>query len=231
MHERPTSYSCHSESQNSTHAIFVSLYLALLAFFILLFTISKIDDSRGQKVVESVINVFSPNALLLSSEMEILPYLSVSELLVKKRIAVLKETMEEHLPLADIESLENGDTLFIEMPTLLLFKEGESQFNQEQYDSLKQVASAVKEKSGGTYIEAEIIIGEDIYSSNHSLQDLAMSRASSLAHFLELQEVESKSIKVGISSAHPHITKIRFIVTPLENINPDIATQGAGHDV
>ena len=137
--------------------LFLGLYLLLLALFIMLNSISTIDEERSAQAVDSVGEAFSE---LLPSQ-----FRSENDLIAQGAVVAtdtfkgeLTAALASILAVSEVESL-GGNQLRVETDVESLFDESEEAFNDDASVFLDRIGRVFRRTEEGQRRELEIIIG------------------------------------------------------------------------
>lgn len=200
------------DSGAATIGLFVSIYLLLLGFFVVLNSISNQKVAKAGAVMESVNAVF---------DKKFAPRASVVDFLKEpEAIAPNDEFVEEAVGLlASVFSMEGGfsteggDTLRVELPLESLFERGSMMPRQTLSPFVRDMQAMIMRQQPGERREVEFIFGtgKKKLSSRPAQQQLvAMRRAGSLVNFLTSNGFPKSSISTGIASGSSDIVIVNF---------------------
>lgn len=181
--------------KNDAASLFVSLYLVILAFFILLNSISKIQEKRSEEAITSVRDTFSN--VRNDSLIPIIKSITQSggEIALKSYYAPIKKIAQEAVTLVDARIIEFGNTMQITIPTDSFFIEGEKFINPAQHGFMKNLSAELQKITGNEKIVVEFVINYDQAKDGK----LEISRAGEFASALMELGVDQHSIFIGLS--------------------------------
>ncbi len=215
---------------SSTASILVSLYLVLLAFFILLNSYATIEQKRVTDAVDSVKNTFSN----LQHEEDIPTIRSVSSggasISLNSYLAPVGSVIREAVTLVDTELVELGNTLQVTMRTNEFFYPEDRTIKAEQELFLATLADEINKVTNGSRIDMELLFGSDELEERPNAQNnLSVARAGEMARMLSNLGVDDRSIFIGIS---PGATTDRFTISfYLRDLETDkVAPEATMHD-
>ena len=137
---------------------FLSLFLLLLAFFILLNALSTIDETKTRKVLTSVAATFrsvvdtDTQAQILVSDLG--PKLEAHEVL-----DALEQLWVTSVPITRVERLTGGQVMQLTIPVDELFLGGQPVLRADRDPLIDSTALVLARKSGTTLTEAQIVFG------------------------------------------------------------------------
>ncbi len=140
--------------------MFLSLFLLLLAFFILLNSISSLRETKSRAVLTSVASTFQAETTSDTS-----PEILISTLgPVPEPEQVLDEVERLWLtavPITKVERLTSGNAMMVEVPTTQLFVGAEPGVRGDRDDLIASTASALSARIPGQITELRAIIFVD----------------------------------------------------------------------
>ena len=146
------------KDKDTTVLLTLSLFLLLLAFFILLNSISLIQDEKSERIMRSVSATFQRNILetldlqLLVSTFGETP--NASEII--EEIEVLWVTAA---PIINISKSYNGDLLSLDIEATELFVPGSSKLRQDREIFLQNVAIALSKTYPTLQVSKQFLMG------------------------------------------------------------------------
>lgn len=127
--------------------ILLGLKLILLAFFILLATLSRFEEQRSRAVMESVTTAFRGHVTAV--ETRPVPDAGLGQLEGAPSLSDRIETLfKQSIPLVEVEASADGRVLRLEAPSTSLFAPGSEQFAPGRGALLLRLASALREGEG-----------------------------------------------------------------------------------
>ncbi len=194
-------------------APFLSLWLLVLVFFIVLVSISAREDLKSTKVMNSVASTFAPgsrSATLLAD----LPDPEGQEMaghIFHKRIANL---VSERLRVAKIMVVKPGELMRISLPADSLFHSGTADIREFQDSLLDRIVAELSSRPPGLYFELEFEIGSP-YVIGVSLPigaTLEVNRAGAFARRMLALGAPPNAVSVALSPGDPRDVKLTFLV-------------------
>ena len=180
--------------------VFLSLYLLLLAFFILLNTISQREHKRSQMAIGSVAATFRAPLpadvveLTQSTGRGVLPAADPFHRQVRR-------VFEATLPVAPQKVLQNGNVMRITVDARDLFVAGRSTFRQSRARLLDGIADGVSKQETGVRFEVEMVVktGATTPDLSQAGLPLPLLRAGAFARRMRASGVPAHSIAAGVS--------------------------------
>jgi len=208
--------------------LFVSLYLVILAFFILLNSISKIDKEKSLEKINAVRNAFF-TPIINANSFNSQPTKNINhDITLKHYLAPIGTLLQDTITLVPLLVEEDGDILEITIKNEDFFEENSSNIRFEQEDFIYKLAQNVSNIETGTIIDLEFIISStEFHEYPTATNSLAIARSGAFAQKLIDMGVNSTSLLVGIEIDNTIIDsfKLRFTPKNARNsaITPDIS--------
>ena len=179
-------------ARNDTTVLqFLSLYLLILAFFILLVTISTVDENKVDAVVESI----KSDAEL--DRRETGPILAGQVFQDKTT-----ELFATALGVQKIEIMQLGKIMRIQMTADAIFEPEEAIIKESQQPLMDRIIAALSSRPPGYQFDMEFVIGS-AYTSGRSLptqQTLEMRRAGSFIREMLSRGAPPDAVSIGMGS-------------------------------
>jgi hypothetical protein len=196
---------------NSGNLIFLSLFLLLLAFFILLNALATIEETKARKVLTSVATTFrsvvdsKTQAQILISDLGPTPQ-------ANEVLDALQQLWITSAPIAKVEKLTRGQIMEMTLPVNELFLGGKAMLRADREPLFDRTSLLLGLKSGGGATEVRIVLGvtrdQGILSSPEGR--LAVDRAGQLAAAFVDHETPEDRVTVGVQEGDPKKLRVRF---------------------
>lgn len=199
--------------KDPTLALFLGLYLILLAFFVLLNTMASVKEDRVKAVLGSLLATFSTE--ILNSENPTEFAASVGEFLTAKEFhGEVRDFFEVAIPLAEVELFSAGRDMRISLPVEEVFEPGTTRIRSDREDLLFRIGTSLRRRVEGMRFELEVStftgpFFPDEQAGGHVLE---IARASSLAEYLVGHEVPPQSILIGAQPGNPSDLRLTFSI-------------------
>ncbi len=196
-----------------TIIIFLGLYLLLCAFFILLNSISTIEEDKSKEVLDSVNNAFKmvgfPATMSEYFTSDIGSYAEASASLVK--IGNLVKTAIE---LAKVKEVKPGQIMKIEVPPDSLFVPGEARFVGAADDLLDSIGLILSRPPPDLRFDVEVVVGSNwiLPEDLDKGETLEIARAGAFARELRARGTPEDTTVAGIEYGDPEKIEIFFYV-------------------
>lgn len=206
------------EQRDPSLVLFVGLYLLLLAFFILLVTLSRYDDRRTEAVVGSVRSTFQsvlpvPQPGLLRDENDALDRGRAHQ----ERVGQLVRGV---LPLARFEVVTPGRLLLVRLPVDELFEPDSAVLRPEMRALWTRIAATLGGVEGQRY-DLEMVLGRERTPLGGAL-GLDVERAGAFARAMAAFGAPRDAVAVGVAPGDPAELQLVFHVRPLAAMRLDL---------
>jgi hypothetical protein len=204
MDKRDNNYS--SPSKDASQILFLSLFLLLLAFFILLNSMATIEETRSRKVMTSVAATFrairAPDTDAWIAIADLGPAAEPERLL-----EAMKQLWVTSVPVVKVETLTPGRIMQIAVPSNELFLGGEANLRRDRHSLFERLARLLTVSADGFAHEIELVHGSDA-----TAPELPFRRAVALAQALVSRGAPDDAVSVGLREADPKSIRIRFMI-------------------
>ncbi len=193
--------------------VFLSLYLLLLAFFILLQSISTFEEDKSGAALRSVTATFATNEVN-RAESEFLPATDGTRLAPPELLERTAELVKTAFPVAMVEEVTPNRVIEISLPTESLFVEGEARLRPEATAILKGIADLLGRHPPGLRYETEILVGSP-WTTERDLESgetLEIARAGAFARELGTDGLPGSRMAVGLDQGEPERVRLLFYV-------------------
>ncbi|MFV3073075.1 hypothetical protein [Niveispirillum fermenti] len=170
--------------------LYLGLFILLLAFFILLNSVSHFHDEKVGAVIRSVDDAFSSQALLTGAPGD--RQQSLRE--AARAVRDLGDLIRAELPLAKVEAGQEAGTLFIALPAAALFSGDGQSIRPDQQGLMDRIARVLEPRGSGVAVRAEILFAAPDDADTGPL----VARAGSLARALTALGADAPSLSVGL---------------------------------
>lgn len=191
-------------------ALFLALYLLLLAFFIVLYSISQRDEVRTEAAINSLTATFDADRLTSD---EVPQFTSSSGPFdpVENFRREVRGLFARDLPIARFEILQLGNTMRVRVPSEALFVPGRARVRTERTALMEALADALSQETSQGRFEVELIVGSGAeLPSAAGRPSLALRRAAALASDLRGRGVAARSLAPGLRAGNAKVTELYF---------------------
>ena len=193
--------------RNPLLMLVLSLYLLLLAFFVVLNTISNVEITRSTAVSGSLNETFAADGrpaeesvTLVSSQGNLFADVAF--------LARLGHLVQTELAFAQVEEVRPGRVMAVIMSADSLFIPGREAINPLHRDVIDRVARALISPSPGVRYDVDILVGRS------GPDDLVLARSAYLANVFAAAGAPPRSIAAGIEQDAPGQLRFLFHVRP-----------------
>lgn len=208
-----------SSSGGSTVALFLSLFLLVLAFFILMVTISTLEKVKTQSVMNSLTSTF---ASIVPPSTDPTRFKSregsiVAGLQFQREVTELFATA---IQVAKTRIVHPGRLMQVRIPSDVLFFPGEVNVRPAQREMLDRIVAALSGRPPGLRFDMEFVVGTPPLEGRKlpEVQTLEVARGGAFARQMINRGLPPDSIAVGISQAHPDEVVIWFYIRREEEV-------------
>ncbi len=184
---------------NSFVAMLVPLYLVMLAFFVILCSISTPVDSKKKDVLDS-----------LKGHFKEFPYHEKEHGSLPQRLDMVKKLFSQSSLPGSPEPIIESDSIRIPIQLIKLYEPGSGTFKQSRHVFFLKLVSQILNQQ--PKFKLRCLIGFRKMTPNK--EALAIQQAGNLAHFLLSNGAPLGTIEVGVSADESGT--IQFIFEPLE---------------
>lgn len=199
--------------KDPTLALFLGLYLILLAFFVLLNTMATPKQDRVKAVMGSLLSTFSTEILNNINPTEFAASVGDS-LALKEFHREIRDFFQVAVPLSRVEFYSAGTVMRIRMPADELFEVGSVLLREDQEEMMYRVTRALSRRVTGLRYELEFstFTGPFLASAGTTAQILEVARAGAFARALEDRGVPTDSVVIGAQPGNPGEIELVFRV-------------------
>ncbi len=202
----------------NTIALFLGLYLVVLAFFILLVTISTIEETKSQRVMDSLSSAFTsivpPSADLQTFRSKDGDVLAGQEF--QQQITGIFST---ELGIDKVETVQPGRQMRLLMSTDSLFFNDEARIRDSMYPVLDRAIAALSSRPSGLRYDMEFVIGVQAGEDGKTMptdESLPILRAGAFATEMHARGLAPENLAVGIRPGHVGEVMIWFYTRDIE---------------
>ncbi len=194
-------------------ALFLGLYLLVLAFFILLVSISTIEDVKSQAAMDSLSSSFTtilPPSMRLTAVSE-----SEGEMLAGQQFQEqVTNIFSTTLQVTKVDVVQPGRLMRVQIGSDILFETDKTEIREANKPLLDRIVASLSGRPPGLRFDMEFVIGSS-YEKGKIMpigQTLDMSRAGAFVREMLSRGVPPDSIAVGIKPSDPKKISIWFYV-------------------
>jgi chemotaxis protein MotB len=174
----------------------VSLFIILLAFFILLNSLAVEDDQRTRKALGSLMEnfgVISGGFSMLNETSQNIPTEKITQITSLLDFSDLIKNEDD--PVNDLTVTSEPKRSVVALPAHLLFEPGETELRPDSYPVLNRLCRVVKETKYSADIAGYMDRGSGASEASFSPRELSVLRALSVyRYFTEMGKIHPKSL-------------------------------------
>ena len=193
--------------------LMLGLYLLVLAFFILLVTISTLEEVKTQRVMDSLVSTFS-SAIPPTTDLTAFQSKEGDILAGQQFQQEITGIFSTDIRVEKIENVQPGRLMRVLLDADSLFLEGSAQIRASNTPLLDRIVTALSSRSYNTRYDMEFVIGSR-FDKDRSMpigQTLEMARAGQFARDLMVRGAPPDSISVGLVPGDQNEINIWFYV-------------------
>jgi len=202
----------------NTIALFLGLYLVVLAFFILLVTISTVEETKSQKVMDSLSSAFTsivpPSADLQTFRSKDGDVLAGQEF--QQQITGIFST---ELGIDKVETVQPGRQMRLLLKSDSMFFQNEARIRPAMYPLLDRTVAALSNRPAGLRYDLEFVIGVQTAEDGKTMpivENLEILRAGAFAEEMNSRGIPPDSVAVGMRPGHVGEIVIWFYTRDIE---------------
>jgi hypothetical protein len=220
--------------KNATIMLFLGLFLLVLAFFILLVSISTVEKVKSDKVMSSLTSTFKT---VLSPSLNPSTFQSLDGDLVAA--ANLQDEITRvfatSLRVARVEVIQPGRLMRVHLPMRAVFEDEATEVRSSMLPLFDRIVASLSARPPGLRFDMEAVINLATVAPGETAmpteQGLAMERAGAFARTLLGRGIPPDALSVGLyPSDQPDMT-LWFYVRPDNEIRGDLAAPGLSDGV
>ena len=206
---------------NSTMFLFLSLYLLVLAFFILLVSFSTLEDVKAKTAMKSLTATFStvlpstdPTALQSEDS-------SASGQAFQEQVTGIFGTS---LQVAKVEIVQPGRLMRIIVPTDALFQPGKAKVREAQTALLDRIIATLSGRPPGMRHDLELVMADRFIKDKDLSTDrnMVLRRADAFVQEMLSRGVPPDSVTVGVKPGNPHQIIMWFYVRSIDELRDNL---------
>jgi len=214
-----TDQSIHDVAGGPTTGLFLALYLLVLAFFIVLVTISSPEDVKSKAVMNSLTSTFSS---LLPPATDLTAFVSrEGDMLAGQAFQEeVSEIFASAIQVAKVQIVQPGKLMRVIVPTDALFVGETAEVREGQVPLLDRIVASLSAGALGLRHDMEFIIGSAVTSEKNlpTSETLETARAGAFVRAMHARGVPPENASIGIKPGDPAEIVMRFFVRTQEEV-------------
>ena len=193
----------------------LSLYLLLLAFFVMLFNASRFDQGKADAVTESLSSTFRMHGqpddplVVRSSDQGQAPG---NEVILRN----VSDLIRTELEVAKVENLRRGRLLRATFATEHLFEPGTAGIRSDRDGLMRRLAEMLSTRTKGQRHKVEISVGSDWITPDRmkAAVPLPIARAASFSEILMSHGALQGTVSGGVRFSQPGVVVLVYRLDP-----------------
>jgi flagellar motor protein MotB len=213
---------------NANIVALLSLKLLLLAFFILLSTMSKFEEERSRAVMYSVAVTFA--GAVPATEGRRVPDAGIGALDKQASLSDrIRALFQQTLPLVEVETAADGRVLRLEVPAGDLFAMGQSDLRPQRGILLRRLANALTDPRRGPGLYTVEVLHAVPPGDGASDSRLPAARSGTVVRGLAAMGVPADRLSAGLWPTRANPGQVAFEITlPTEQLPPNPLAPATG---
>jgi len=216
--------------QNANIVAMLSLKLLLLAFFILLTTISKFEEERSRAVMYSVAVAFA--GAVPATEGRAVPDAGIGALEKQASLSEqIRALFRQTLPMVEVETAADGRVLRLEVRARDLFAMGQAELRPQRGLLLRRLANALTDPRRGPGLYTVEVLHAVPPGDGAAATRLPAARSGTVVRSLTALGVPRGRLSTGLWPTRGDPGRIAFEITlPMEALPPNPLADSAEGD-
>ncbi len=197
----------------STLTLFLALYLLVLAFFIVLVSISTTEEVKSNAVMNSLTSVFASAQAPTTS-----PTAFVADegdvIAAREHQRAISDAFATHLRIARVEKLQPGRLMRVTVPARALFEDGRPTLRPSSRLLFDRIAAALGSRPAGLRFELEFTVGRSPEGGRRAIEgaSLEIDRAGGFAREMLGRGAPPDALSVAVAPGDPERVSMTFHV-------------------
>ena len=216
---------------NANIVAMLSLKLLLLAFFILLTTISRFEEERSRAVMYSVAVAFA--GAVPATEGRAVPDAGIGALEKQASLSdQIRALFQQTLPLVEVETAADGRVLRLEVRADDLFDMGQTELRPQRGILIRRLANALTDPRRGELLYTIEVLHAVPPGDGAPATRLPAGRSGTIVRALAGLGVPGARLSAGLWPTRGDPGRIAFEITlPMEDLPPNPLAGDAGEGV
>ncbi len=213
MNEILTTATPEHDGRYGTVVVFLSLFLLILAFFIMLVAISTVEATKSKAVMNSLSSTFTTYQPTGAKP---------TDFTAKEGDVLGRQEFQEQvtgifataLQVAKVKVVKPGRLMRVQMPASAMFFDGEVRFRPNVFAFFDRMVAALGGRPPGLRFDMEFVLGTP-YTGDNNLargKTLEMTRVGGFAREMISRGAPPDSISIGLAPGDPEQITMRFYV-------------------
>jgi hypothetical protein len=202
----------------STVTLFLALYLVVLAFFIVLVSISSPEKVKSKAVMDSLTSVF---ASVLPPKTSLTAFAADEGDVIAAREfqRTVSDMFATQLRVARVEEVQPGRLMRVSLPVEAMFQSGQAVLRENRLSLLDRIVAAISARPPGLRFDMEFVVGRALAIDGPSVASptAEINRAGAFARQMLARGAPPDSISVAVGPGDPGQALITFYVRSLDD--------------
>ncbi|WP_281683774.1 hypothetical protein [Thalassobaculum salexigens] len=197
--------------KGSSQPLFLSLFLLLLAFFIMLNALSTVEQGRSDRVMESVKRAF-PSAVrknIADDPLDADP----GQVIGESVRSALGTVFREILPAVVVEVEASGNPIFVTIPARQVYAPAAGGITPVMEKLAARLAPILNNPPAGSVLDLQILYGVDDAVSQPRREELIFRASETVRTFVD-REVDPSVLSAGLEPFDPASVRLIFRTRP-----------------
>ena len=194
--------------------LILSLFILLLAFFILLNAISNRTEVKSQAVMDSLLSTFR-TIEDSSQSVQTLSFLLGATPEPEDLVHEMRQLWVNAIPIVEVKLLRDGKSMRLRLPANMIFAGGAALLRKDRRDLIKNIASILATEAAGFANELELLVGTDWRAGKEfdlKTNNLEIQRLVEFVGELISHGAPPASVSIGVHERGGKEFELRFFV-------------------
>jgi hypothetical protein len=197
--------------------LFLALYLVVLAFFIVLVSISTPEKVKSSAVMNSLTSVFA-SVLPPTTSLTAFTGDEGDVIAAREFQRTISDVFATQLRVARVEKVQPGRLMRVSLPTETLFQTGRAVVRENRFSLLDRIVAAISSRPPGLRFDLEFTIGRarPVDGAPPSVSTAEIERAGAFARELLARGAPPDTLSVAVGPNDPGQVSMTFYVRSLD---------------
>lgn len=205
-------------------SLFLGLFLLVLAFFIVLVSISTLEETRSRQVMDSLTSTFSE---LIEPVENTDPFLGQHGDFLEPEAfqAEIADVFVTAISVVKIRVIKPGREMRVEMSTRQIFDDGSFELRAVRTPLIDRVVSSLSRNPPNIRFQTQVMfaIPEEDASDIDRQRRIALRRADALARYLVERGAPPETVSAGVFKGEPEVVRFNFFIRRDDDLIADFS--------
>lgn len=215
----------HEPRRDVTIMLFLGLFLLVLAFFILLVSISTVEQVKSERVMSSLTSTFR-TVVTPSLDPEQFQSLDGDVLASAKLQDDITEVFATTLKVARVEIMQPGRLMRVHLPMRAVFEDDAGGIRESMLPLFDRIVASLSARPPGLRFDLEAVVTvaavDEKKTEMPTNQTLAMARAGQFARTMLARGMPPDALSVGLYPSDQANMTLWFYVRPDDEVRGDL---------